>query len=201
MGQRGIQISYNETRTGGREQMTCIVAVKHNGKVHLGSESAGASGYLCRSRADAKVFKLKQMIFGFTSSFRMGQILRYSFSIPQKPEKMTDIAFMNTVFLDSLRECLKIKGFCKIENGVESADTFIVGYNGQMYVIHDDYQVEEPFEDYACVGCGAEIALGALSSTYSLMPKVKPKLAITLALNAACQYSAYCRPPFNIVSI
>jgi ATP-dependent protease HslVU (ClpYQ) peptidase subunit len=62
--------------------MTCIVGMVENGKVYIGGDSAGVSGFDYHIREDQKVFQNGDMIFGFTSSFRMGQLLQYSLKIP-----------------------------------------------------------------------------------------------------------------------
>ena len=64
--------------------MTCIVGLEHKGKVYIGGDSAGVAGYSLSVRADQKVFINGNFIFGFTSSFRMGQILRFGFNPPRR---------------------------------------------------------------------------------------------------------------------
>ena len=60
--------------------MTCIVGIlEENGDIYMGGDSAGASGNTLKIRADEKVFINENYIMGFTSSFRMGQLLRYGF--------------------------------------------------------------------------------------------------------------------------
>ena len=58
--------------------MTCIVAVTDGKKIVMGGDSAGVSGYSLTIRKDKKVFKRKdesgtEWLFGFTTSFRMGE--------------------------------------------------------------------------------------------------------------------------------
>ncbi len=59
-----------------------------------------------------------------------------------------------------------------------------------------DYQVGESHDKYNAVGCGEDLALGALYVTASRPPKER----ITLALNAACHHSAGCAGPYTILS-
>ena len=64
--------------------MTCIVALIHENKVLLGGDAAASdekSG-LIFSRVDPKVFKVAQFGLAFVNSFRMGQILQYSWVPP-----------------------------------------------------------------------------------------------------------------------
>jgi hypothetical protein len=55
--------------------MTCIVGIVENGKVYMGGDAAGVNGYSVRVRKDPKLFKVGEFLFGYTSSFRMGQLL------------------------------------------------------------------------------------------------------------------------------
>ena len=57
--------------------MTMIVAVKHQGEVYLGCDSLGSSGTDGRFRKDPKIFMAHGIGYGFTSSYRMGQILKH----------------------------------------------------------------------------------------------------------------------------
>ncbi len=57
--------------------MTCIVGIETDKGVVIGGDSAGVSGLGLTVRADEKVFARGPFVMGFTSSFRMGQLLRY----------------------------------------------------------------------------------------------------------------------------
>jgi ATP-dependent protease HslVU (ClpYQ) peptidase subunit len=67
--------------------MTCIVGVNHNGNIYIGGDSAGVAGLQLQIRSDEKVFLTGDFIMGFTTSFRMGQLLRYAFSPPEHSQK------------------------------------------------------------------------------------------------------------------
>src|SRR3546814_12575406 len=54
-----------------------------DGKVYLGGDSAGVAGWSLTVRTDPQVFRVGDCIIGFTSSFRMGQLLAHSFQPPQ----------------------------------------------------------------------------------------------------------------------
>ena len=75
--------------------MTCIVALKQEGNIYIGGDSAGVSGNNIRTRADQKVFKKSGIVFGFTTSFRMGQLIKYCLAIPkQKKRKPTTLFYV-----------------------------------------------------------------------------------------------------------
>jgi len=148
--------------------MTVIVGLKHDGKIYMGADSAGVANYNLIVRADEKVFiksNGSKYIMGFTSSFRMGQLLRYALRIPEKPPKMNDYEFMVTSFINSVRDCLKNGGYAKKENETEQGGHFLIGYNGHLYQIYGDYQVAQSMDNYDACGCGWAYALGSMRST------------------------------------
>lgn len=175
--------------------MTCIVGVVHKNKVYIGGDSAGVSNLDVIVRADSKVFTNKDFVFGFTSSFRMGQLLRYAFTPPTRNEHQDVYEYMVTEFVDQVRKCFRVGGYAKKHNEVESGGTFLVGYHGRLFSIQNDYQVGESSLPYDAVGCGESYALGSLFTT-----KLKePKARIRMALSAAEQFSGGVRGPFKIV--
>jgi hypothetical protein len=181
--------------------MTCIVGfVGDDGAVWMGGDSAGISGIDLCIRADTKVFTRGPFIMGFTGSFRMGQILRYQLETPAHPDGMSDSEYMNTCFIDAVRDCLKKGGFAAKRDEVERGGNFLVGYHGKLYDIQSDYQVAEYTDHYASVGCGYAYALGALYMMDVIDPSIAPVTQIEAALAAAEQYSAGVRGPYVILS-
>ena len=177
---------------GDNDRVTAIVGLAHAGRVYIGGDSAGVAGMSLTVRADTKVFRKKGYLFGFTTSFRMGQLIRYSMKLP-KPRGDLD-AFMATTFVDALRQCLKTGGWAAKENDREEGGTFLVGVKGRLYAVYDDYQVAKAADGYAAVGCGDQIALGALFATAGT--GLSPRRRVKKALAAAERFSAGVRGPF-----
>ena len=162
----------------------------------MGADSAEVAEYEIHRRADSKVFINSDFIIGFTSSFRMGQLLRYSFLPPARKEGQEIFAYMVTDFIDAVRTCLKQGGYAKIENNEDLGGIFLVGHKGRLFTIESDFQVCETILPYAAVGCGGTYALGSLYSTDDVIPSVE---RLTRALRAAAEFSAGVRDPFNII--
>lgn len=181
--------------------MTCIAGIAQDGKVWIGGDSAGVAGYTLVVRADEKVFVRGEFAYGFTTSFRMGDLLRYAFSPPEQTSKQEDREYLVTSWTDALRQCLKAGGFAKVENGVERGGSFLAGYRGRLYEVCGDFQVGEAASGYAAVGCGVEIALGALFATGDDREWLPPEGRILTALAAAETHSAGVRGPFTVVSV
>lgn len=182
--------------------MTCIVGLTDGNKVYIGGDSAGVSGYSVSVRGDAKVFFNGEMLFGFTSSFRMGQLLRYSLEIP-KCETWDVEKYMCTDFVDALRTCFKKGGFAgTAHDGSEFAGSFLVGFKGRLWRIDPDYQVGWNTSGYDALGCGEDFALGALGALgYIEGLEITPEEKVSVALQAANDFSGGVTPPFNILSI
>jgi ATP-dependent protease HslVU (ClpYQ) peptidase subunit len=177
--------------------MTCVVALKHNGAIYMGADSAGVGGLSLVVRQDPKIYRVGPVLFGFTTSFRMGQLLGHSFTMPERNREIPLARFMVTTFVDAVRNCLKTGGYAKKENERESAGTFLVAIEGRLFNIADDYQVGEADFPYDAVGCGCDLALGSLYTTAQIAPAINPRERLRLALRAAQQFSAGVREPFR----
>lgn len=181
--------------------MTCIAGVvAKDGTVYIGGDSAAVgSKFDLLVRADQKVFTVMRdgitIAFGFTSSFRMGQVLRYKLQIPAIPPDNLE-EWMASEFIDSVRAVLKDSGFASKDKEKESGGTFLVGLKGRLFAILDDYQIAETVDQINAVGCGWQIALGSLWTTRSML---EPESRIIIALEAAERFSSGVRGPFSIV--
>ena len=175
--------------------MTCIVSIVDNGTVYMGADSAGIAGLSITIRKDPKVFTNGPFLLGFTQSFRMGQLLRFKFDPPKQTVSQDDYQYLVTDFIDSIRKCFSVNGFGDKE--ATTGGNFLVGYKGKLYTIEKDHQVGIPSVNYDAVGCGSDLALGSLHSTAKL--KLKPEERITMALEAAAEFSAGVAAPFIIL--
>ena len=174
--------------------MTCIIGLEHKGVVYIGGDSAGVSGLSITVRSDEKVFTNGTFIMGFTTSFRMGQLLRYKFDAPNQASGVDDMRYMVTTFIDAVRKCFFDNGFGSKEDN--QGGTFLVGYKGKLYSIQGDFQVGKVAAGYAAVGSGTDLALGAMFANV----KLKPADRIKNALSAASTFNAGVMPPFVVLS-
>lgn len=186
--------------------MTCIVAIKHNNKIHIGGDSLGSDSSFSKSvRDDVKVFINGDMLFGFTSSFRMGQILQYVMEHPTRPEGISDMKYLVAHWIPALIDCFDENGYRgpKMDDehdDMKTGGTFLMGYRGVLYRIDGDYQVGIPSEQYDAVGCGQDLALGAMYCAKKSGVKDPDKI-LTLGLEAAEKFSAGVQRPFILMSI
>lgn len=177
--------------------MTCIVALRHEGVIYMGCDSAGVGGYSRQNRMDPKIYRVGEMLIGFTTSFRMGQLLGYSLTPPRHRADVPVENYMATAFINAVRDCLKTGGWAEKDKEVERGGTFLVAYKGRIFEVESDYQVGERAEPFSAVGCGVDLALGSL---YTSMrdASMQPRPRVALALEAAAAFSAGVYPPFKI---
>jgi len=180
--------------------MTCIIGYVENKKIYIGGDSAGVAGDSLQIRADEKVFKKEEFIFGFTSSFRMGQLIRYKLEIPKRKEKQNIDDYLYVDFLDAVIKCFKDNYYGKEKDTERFGGTFLFGYRGNLYQVEGDFQIGKSTYNFDAVGCGFELALGCLYGICN-NKKLNPKEKIIKALEAAQEFSAGVRGPFHIISV
>lgn len=176
--------------------MTCIVGIVDQENVYIGGDSAGVGGLDITVRKDPKVFKNGEFVIGCCGSFRMMNILRFSFNAPSLTEGEDIYKYMCTSFINEIRRVFKDGGFSTNDKGEEKGGLFLIGFRGHLFRIDYDFQVGESVENYESIGCGDSYALGSLETRQNGTAESR----IEIALTVACKFSGGVRPPFTIVS-
>ena len=174
--------------------VTCIIGIATEARVYIGADSAAVSGWTVRPTALPKVFRLDLFLIGYTTSFRMGQILQYHLSVaPQEDE--SDMQYMVVTFAESVRACLNDHGFATIKDNEERGGQFLVGYKGHLYCIESDYQVAESAEGFDACGSGTDFALGAMQALEQLPPRER----IRKSLEISARFCGSVLAPFRVL--
>lgn len=184
--------------------MTCIVGWNAKGKIWMGGDSCGVYDDMKTVRKDPKVFRLgTDYIMAYAGSYRFGQLLRYKFTPPEKPEGKDDYEFLVVDWVDALRITMKDSGFTKVDDNVESIEDAgaIIGYNGKLYILEEDMQIGEIALPYVAMGSGSAYAWGSFETGWRLSKRMSPRKRIQLALEAASTFSPGVCPPFTIQSL
>lgn len=180
--------------------MTCIVGIvdKQKQRTFIGADSAASNGTNIFVRKDTKVFSLGPFVIGCTSSFRMIQLLRFSFS-PPKIETNDIYQYMCTDFINEIRKTFTSGGFLtKVTNGAEQGGEFLVGYKDRLFHIEADYQVGENVDGMDAIGCGMDFALGSLHTTIQTDMNIEKRIYKALAVSE--YLSVGVKGPFHIIS-
>lgn len=177
--------------------MTCIIGLTTQDKVYIAVDSAGVNteSFHLTNIKYPKVFSNGEFIIGYTSSFRMGQLLEFTLKPPSQKKDQSDYEYLCTDFIDSVRQCLGKGGFKTVDKELESGGEFLVGYRGGIYHIFDNFQVLAPSNYVTACGCGADLGEGAVIALLRYLP---PEKALTEALTIVEQTNAGVRKPFIV---
>lgn len=180
--------------------MICVIGYldKKSKKVYIGGDSASSNTEFITQSKDKKIFKNGDFIFGCITSWRMIQLLKYSFVPPQI--NSDDIHhYMCTDFIESIKKCFKDGGFIKNEDDKENyGGDFIVGYKDRLFFIDILFAVHESFNNFHALGSGAYYALGSMFSDRK--NKLNPKEKIIKALDASAFFSPSVCKPYYIIN-
>jgi len=174
--------------------MTCIIGLVHGGSVYIGGDSAAVAGWVDTRTTLPKVFRTGEFLIGFTTSFRMGQLLQYQLRVPEQDKTIGKVEFIITVFVPAVMAVLKDHAFATIENNTETGGQFLVGYKGSLFEVGSGFGVTVPPAGMGAVGCGEEFAIGAMAASEGLPPKQR----IKNALKIVARYSGGVSGPFCI---
>lgn len=178
--------------------MTCIVGLETRDGVLMAGDSAAVGNNDRYATRLTKVFRRGEFLIGYTTSYRMGQLLQYRLLVDPQADEQTDLEYMATTFIDAVRTCLKEGGFAKVENAQEEGGSFLVGYKGKLYEVASDFQVNSSRYGYMAIGSGADVALGSMWTSLRLIGdrEAKPDVVVISALEAAEHFNNCVYPPY-----
>jgi ATP-dependent protease HslVU (ClpYQ) peptidase subunit len=178
--------------------MTCIVAWRNQKGVIMGADSCGGGGHRANAVKTPKVSVVGEYLIGYTSSFRMGQILHFAMTTQKHNEKNDLFWHLVNVLVPEMRSAMRQHGWLKTENNVEEGGSFLLAHGTRVFEVQSDFSVLEYEEEFIATGCGEDWAMGAM---YALRhdKRLTVKEKLTIALEAASRYSSYVRPPFRFV--
>lgn len=185
--------------------MTIIIGIAHKGKVYMGCDSAAVDDWSSRSVANPKVFVRDGFIIGYTTSFRMGQLLQYDLVIP-KVTHTDGMKYMVSEFIPAVRGVLKSGGFAKVENNEERGGDFLVGFGGKLFTVEGDFNVMQNDDRYGdvmigAIGWGYPFALGAIGAfmdTSIVTSSLFPDNMIMKALQITGRFSSNVKEPYLV---
>lgn len=176
--------------------MTCIVAIKQDNLIILGGDSAASGGNRIVSRKDKKIFKKKNLHFGFSGSFRVGQLIKYQLQITKKPDNTSTTEYIVNFVVSSI---IKLLTDNKLVKNNEMDCNLIIVCEDYIFKIDSDFQVEVSEDSYVAIGDGADVALGSLYALAGF--DISPLEKARIALEASGKYCTTVSTPYYYKSI
>ena len=168
--------------------MTAVAGFAKNGTVYMAADSLGSSGGVKDEIIGSKLIKRDNFLFGYTDSFRFGDILRYNFNPPYHRSSVPITEYIVTSFIPTLRQCLEDHKYVDTTPGGESGH-FLAGYQGHLFEIQSDFSILESTSNYASVGSGFLLCLGSMCT--SVQHDISPKDVVINAIKAAATHNPF----------
>ena len=174
--------------------MTCIVALVHEGTIHMACDSEISDNDSSVTMANPKIAVNGEYILGVSQSLRVLNILHH-ISLPPVPSLSNLRSFMCIEFVQAIASALDdmpgTSGQEKMEEGTE----ILVATLGKIFVIGEDYSVHEAEYPFSASGGGTLPALGSLFSTENLGPKAR----VIKAVKSASEFSPGVKGPVQYI--
>lgn len=188
--------------------MTCIVGYvdKTSKKVYIGGDSCTVNSHLeYRVVTNPKVFERDDIVFGFTSTWRFGQLVQYIMHYPAREIGQTPIEYLCRLWIPALQTCLTDHGHIAtivsaedVNYGHSRSGNALIGIDGELFYLNGDFSVLQSADGMYAVGCGADYAMGALMILDNT--KLDAKAKVISALETSERLSGGVRGPFLVLS-
>lgn len=180
--------------------MTLIASLVDSDKnIHMIGDSAGIDGWHSLSIIKyPKIFiRDNKYILGYTTSFRMGQILQFM-KFPRKDTKMPFFEWTVSKFVPKLIAQFELAEYDYKEKGCN----FLIGSQGEIFEIGNDMQVySQLFNNGMAVGCAYQNFLGVLAGLDYFDNQFTPENKLDIAIKITKRFSAGIAPPYNYLML
>src|SRR3972149_7740532 len=180
--------------------MTCIVGIegKSIGISHniIMGDSIGVDNWSSSTiLSTPKVFEVNGIKVGFTTSYRMAQILQYHV-LPKININFSGLSLFEAHekvvvdVIEPIRNTLKDLGFSKVELNEESGGEFLLGVGDYIFEVSDSYQVDHHSRGFSAVGIGYLYALATIETLKLVAEKKDVRFNILEAAEMAIQVAS-----------
>lgn len=186
--------------------MTCIVGFRDftNNKVYIGGDSYSVTSSLEYHVMDNdKVFERQGLIFGYTSTWRFGQLVQYTMEYPPRISDTNSMEYLCRQWVPALLACLQDNGHVgtgtqEDHDGKLQSGQALIGLDGKLFFLNSDFSILQPSNGTFAVGCGADFALGAMAVL--LDTKLKPEDKVRKCIEASSTLSGGVGGPITVLS-
>lgn len=173
--------------------MTCIIAIEHEGRVLLGSDSF-LGGAMVRDVIDRpKYFRVNEnFAIGFAGGLRPAQVLEHEAKFPKQRKNQSDEKYLVNI-ASAIRSTFEKQGaLLKDEDTSQQThdSLFIFALNGKAYIMQEDFSIIRSKLGCCSIGAGQDYAMGAMLALAYHEPEQRAKIALDIATQLSPMVSA-----------
>lgn len=184
--------------------MTILVAVKKNNQVFVGADRITTFGseYATDLVDNCKMMKLRNGYLA-TSGYTLIKNIIEHLSVHDNELINSRFESKTDVFQFFLKLYTELKdNYTLVDAGKDTYagiyNSFILVTPKSIFGVANNLSVHE-YDRYVARGAGSDYSLGSLYSLYDILDDGQE--LTRLALEAACQYSLYCKEPLDIIEV
>lgn len=158
--------------------MTCIIAHTDGVSSFLAGDKLGSNGFTKTVQTEPKVFEKEfiklhddgltrtkeVMALGYTTSFRMGQLLNYNLNLPEQDASQTFSQYLVLKVIPIIRQMFKEEWGARDASQDVGGGQFIILHNHTIYEVQEDFSVLQPKTRITAVGSGTYHAIAAMQA-------------------------------------
>lgn len=170
--------------------MTCIIAHTNGTSSFIAGDKLGSNGFTKAVQTEPKVFekefiKLNEdgltrtkevMALGYTTSFRMGQLLNYNLTLPEHVAGETFSQYLVLKVIPIIRQMFKDEWGARDASQDVGGGQFIILHNHTIYEVQEDFSVLQPKTQITAVGSGTYHAIASMSAYIEVQEETNVQL-------------------------
>ena len=164
--------------------MTCIAAIETRHGVTMAGDRAGSNGWTRGVVDTPKVFTNGPLLIGYTSSFRMGQLLQHALHPPVHTLGWDIDWWITHDLMNTVRRTFSEHGWGTTKDQQAAGGNWLVAVAGRCYEIQTDYSWLRYTTGRYTVGSGEVHAAASLATTAHLDLDPATRLQIALEVTA-----------------
>ncbi|EON7637319.1 hypothetical protein ABV23_RS02340 [Escherichia coli] len=170
--------------------MTCIIAYTDGNTSFIAGDKLGSNGFTKAIQTEPKVFEKEfikidesglnrtkeVMAMGYTSSFRMGQLLTYKLDLPEQQSNQTFSQYLVLEVIPRIRTLFKEEWGARDTTQDVGGGQFIILHNHTIYEVQGDFSVLQPKTQITSVGSGTYHAIAAMQAYIEVQKETGVKM-------------------------
>lgn len=172
--------------------MTCIIAFTDGKSSFIAGDKLGSNGFTKSVMVEPKVFEKEfhrvstndegtvrtreTMALGYTTSFRMGQLLSYNLLLPDQDANQSFSQYLVQKVIPLIRHMFKDEWGARDSSQDIGGGQFIILHNHTIYEVQGDFSVLQPKTQITAVGSGTYHAIAAMQALQSVSSDTKKDL-------------------------